>query len=221
MVPTRNVSILVILFAVAVTSAVGVLLGLNMTEGSSADTQTAQSGAAVAGLVGKAQGTSIEPYHFDSLDAMAATSSVIIHGTVRKVSAGRGYGTDHDQMGWSNAEVATDETLAGGAGRTVVIEQLTSQAGTPVVLNGLAPLKVGDTGFFFLRRGQGDTHVLISSQGQYLEDAGRLYGRTGSDAAVSHAEQLSPDGLRAEVSRARRALAQGNVQAQRPAFGTG
>lgn len=221
MTPARNRSILIIGLAAVITSVAGLLLGLNMTERSNADAQTAGGDSAVAGLAGKAQGSSIEPFQFDSIDAMAATAKLIVHGTVKRVSSGRSYGTDHDQMGWSNAEIIVDETLAGSSESAVVIEQLTSQAGTPVIMNGLLPLKAGDRGFFFLRRGQGDTQVLINSQGRYLEDAGQLYGKTGNDATVSRAEQLSPDGLRAVVSRARDALAQGSLQPQRPAFGAG
>lgn len=127
-------------------------------------------------------------------------------------------------MGWSNAELVVDDVLSGrSAGSTITIEQLTTSAGEPIVLDGVEPLEVGDRGFFFLRPGEGDTYVLVSSQGRYLEQAGRLRGRAraraDSDAVVSRTEQLSSDEMRAAVARAREAVAQGRLRPQRPAYG--
>lgn len=217
----RNRSALVVLIASVVASAAGLLTGLNTTDTSNAESPAAGRDAVAVELAGKARGTSIEPYQFDDIDAMAATSKLIVHGTVNRITPGRSYGSEHDQMGWSNVEVAIDETLAGKTGPTVTIEELTTQSGTQIALNGLAPLRAGDTGFFFLRPGEGDTYVLASSQGRYLESSDRLHGRIGGDDTVSRTEQLSPDGLRAAVARARDALSQGRLRAQRPAFGEG
>lgn len=211
---SRNRSLLLVVLA----SAIALFLGLSVAGSSNAVPSVPDAAAAQLSI---AQGTSIEAYHFDSLEAMAATSSLVVRGTVTQVSAGRSHGAAHDEMGWSNAVVSIDEVLAGSVGQTVTVEQLITQAGAPVLLNGLPPLKPGDAGFFFLRRGEDDTYALINSQGRYLERSGQLHARTGDGHWVSRAEQLSPRALRAAVTRAREALAQGRVHAQRPAFGAG
>ena len=214
----RNRSALAVLLAAVVASALGLLLGLSTTDRSTASAPASSFEVPAAELAGKAQGTSIEAYHFDHI---AATSSVIVHGTVKSVARGRSYGTGHDEMGWSNAELQIDDVLAGNPAPTVTIEQLTTQAGMDIAINGLAPLNTGDVGFFFLRPGENGTYVLVNSQGRYVEREGQLHGRHGGDKTVAAIERMSPGGLRGAVLRARTDVAQGRLKAQRPAFGGG
>lgn len=195
--------------AVAVAVLTGVLINLG-----DESRRPAGDGTRAAPLAGPStRATSREFFNFEDLDTMVATSSLVVEGTVIALEPGRQVGEGHDQEGYTNAILRIEEVLAGSTSeKTLAIEELTSAAGSPIVLDGVEWSRVGDQGIYFLRRKPGDLYTLISSQGRYLESGdGRLKGANEQDALVKALSQLDRDTVKAEVRRGKRAVDSGSV----------
>lgn len=164
---------------------------------------------------GPRTGTSREFFQFTSLAEMVATSSVVIVGTVNALEPGRTAGSGMDQEVYTNAVVHVDDQLFGGpAAPDVRVEQLTSFAGDPIVLDGVEPSKLGDHGIYFLRRTDTGTYVLVSSQGRFLERGPRMVGTNAHDELVNRLVRLDMTTLAQRVREAKASVDSGQVQPQ-------
>jgi hypothetical protein len=92
--------------------------------------------------------------------ALADASDLVIDGHVVAIEPGRAITDPTDPTAGVRTQLASVEVEApvkGDPGDVVVVEQeATLLDGTPITVNGEAPLVVGDTGRFYLVRGDGD-----------------------------------------------------------------
>ncbi len=97
---------------------------------------------------------------FTTIDELVAASDLIVEATVVDVDDGRTITDPTDPASGiltQLARVEVDSVLAGTQAGPLVVEQEASLLdGTPLVVNGVAPLVAGDTGLMFLIRGDGD-----------------------------------------------------------------
>ncbi len=153
--------------------------------------------------------TSDAPRHGDVAELVAA-SDVVVRGRVVAAERGRwfGDGTDGGRIQSRLLTLAVDDVLAGGlpdGTETLLVEEEGwLDDGRPLVVDGLAPSRVGDDGVWFLVAG-GDpetgAHVILGADGRYLvTDGGRLEGADGDDPLVADVEEL---GLAALVDQVR------------------
>lgn len=115
--------------------------------------------------------TSSAPTFPDS-PAMAAAADLVVVATVGTVSDGRTITDPTDPEVGIRTQLATlvvDEVLQGEPTSPLVLEQEVSLLdGTPVVVDGRAPVEPGDTGTWYLVAGEGDAvpyHALVGPQG--------------------------------------------------------
>jgi hypothetical protein len=149
------------------------------------------------------QATAREFFEFATLGEMVATSSTVVTGTVTSLETGRAAGSGMDEEHYTNAVLHVDEQLAGAeAPLDLRIEELTSYAGDPIVLDGLEPSRIGDSGIYFLRRAEKGTYVLISSQGRFLQKGSDLSGSNAKDALVGRLQQMDKRSLVQSVKQA-------------------
>ena len=114
---------------------------------------------------------------FASLDELIAASDVIVEGGIVAVDDGRAVTDPSDPAaGFTTALFQLDviESFRGGDVDSLIVEQEAALLdGTPITVNGLAPNQVGDTGFWFLVRGDDETFpyvALVNEQGRILFD---------------------------------------------------
>ena len=146
--------------------------------------------------------------HFATLDELVAASDLVVAGEVVSVGEGRTITDPSDPSAGIRTRlvtIAVTEPLVGDPPEPLVLEEEAALLdGTPIVVNGVAPSKVGDEGIYFLVGGtttDAPYHALINEQGRYLVQAGTLVpaaddcaqprrrrtgpGRPGRGAAVS------------------------------------
>jgi hypothetical protein len=97
---------------------------------------------------------------FATLDELVAASDVVVLGVVSDVDDGRSVTDPTDPTAGIRTQLAAvevDDVLAGGHDGPLVVEQEAELLdGTPVRVNGVDPLRVGDRGYLFLIRGDSD-----------------------------------------------------------------
>lgn len=157
-------------------------------------------------------GTSREFFRFESLSSMVATSSVVVEGTVAGLEAGRVEGSGHDEERYTNVVIRVHSGLFGDAPAELRLEELASFAGSPIELDGVRASQLGDRGIYFLRRKPSGVYVLVSSQGRMLEDGSRLQGASGHDELVERLSEYDVETLKARISDAKQAIAEGRVK---------
>jgi hypothetical protein len=125
-----------------------------------------------------------------SLDDLVAMSDVVVEARVVAVDEGRSITDPADPTAGIRTQLAELElavVYAGDAvaGESLVVEQESALIdGTPVVVNGLAPLGIDDTGFFFLVSGDDSEfpyHALVGDQGWLPLVADTVRGRSDRD----------------------------------------
>ena len=103
--------------------------------------------------------TADEP-RYATVDDLAAASDLVVVGTVVRVDDGRAITDPVNPDAGIRTQLATIEVsdvLVGASSGPLVVEQETELLdGTPIVVNGVAPLTVGDTGVLFVVRGDSD-----------------------------------------------------------------
>jgi hypothetical protein len=127
--------------------------------------------------------------HFDSAEALAAGSDVVVIATVTAVDAGRAL-TDPARpdagIRTQLARLDVDRVVTGTVDGPLVVEQeATLLDGTPIAVNGLAPLVVGVSGVFFLVDGRSDEfpyRALVNEQGFVPVTNGRVAPVDDGDA---------------------------------------
>lgn len=115
----------------------------------------------------------------------AAIESRVVTLTVRRVLRGTG--------------VAPDATV-------VIEEEGWTADGAPLVVDGAPPSQAGDDAIWFLTKvgaEEEQRYVVVSAEGRYLVDSGRLRGAAGDDPLVAQLVALGPDGLEAAVAALR------------------
>lgn len=97
---------------------------------------------------------------YSTLDDLAAASDVVVVGTVVRVDEGRAITDPADPGAGIRTQLATVEVrelLAGESSGPLIVEQEAALLdGTPIVVDGVVPLVVGDTGALFVVRGDSD-----------------------------------------------------------------
>jgi hypothetical protein len=137
------------------------------------------------------------------LAALAAASTVVVRGEVVEAEHGRLFG---EPGGDATVEsrvltLRVDRVLRGpspGAARLLVEEEGWDGDGAPLIVDGAAPSKVGDTGIWFLTRvgtGEEQRYVVVSAEGRYLERRRVLVGAKGDDPLIARLVALGPAGL--------------------------
>ena len=125
-----------------------------------------------------------------TLEELVAMSDVVVEAVVVSVDDGRSISDPADPTAGIRtrlAELDVAVVYAGdaGAGAPLIVEQESALLdGTPVVVNGLAPLAPGDSGFFFLVAGDGDEfpyHALVGDQGWIPVVADTVRSRVDDD----------------------------------------
>lgn len=155
-----------------------------------------------------------EFFRFDDLDSMVATSSAVVEGTIREVGPSRSVGEGHEREDYEAATLEVTAVLSGEVeGSTVAVEHRAAIAGNPVVVNGVTGSRAGDSGFYFLRRTRRGVYDLISSQGRFLRDGGRLRGSGQHHDPLTRSLEARDEGsLREEIRGAGRRAAAGNAK---------
>lgn len=112
---------------------------------------------------------------FSSIAEMTDASDLVVEGTIISSEAGRRITdpTDPDVGLISRLhQLEVREVFRGRAGELVLLEQeATLLDGTPIMVNGLTPHDVGDTGFWFLVFGGSEEFpfaVVVNEQGRLL-----------------------------------------------------
>lgn len=109
---------------------------------------------------------------FGSIAELVDASDLIVHGTVTEVDDGRTITDPADPAAGITTQLAhvqVDLVLVGQHDGPLIVEQEAALLdGTPVVVNGVAPLDVGDVGYLFLIAGDTDDFpytALVDEQG--------------------------------------------------------
>ncbi|MGB0114539.1 MAG: hypothetical protein WBP59_15065 [Ilumatobacteraceae bacterium] len=109
---------------------------------------------------------------FDDLAGLVDASDLVVVGTVVDVADGRTLTDPADPdagLRTQLLQVEVDDVVIGDVSGPLVLEQeATLLDGTPMVVNGVAPLRVGDNGIMFLVRGDTDEFpyaALVNEQG--------------------------------------------------------
>lgn len=109
---------------------------------------------------------------FSTVEELVAASQVVVRGTVTDVVEGRTITDPVDPTAGIRTQLAAvdvDVVFAGGDEGPLVVEQEAELLdGTPLRVNGVDPLRVGDTGYLFLVRGDSDDFpfaALVNEQG--------------------------------------------------------
>jgi hypothetical protein len=141
---------------------------------------------------------------FRDLAGLDAASDLVVAGRVTATAAGRwfGEGDDGARIRSRLVTLAVDEVLrppgSTAPSSLLVEEEGWLEDGSPLVVDGAAPSRVGDEGIWFLRRtgdGSTDAWIVVNAQGRYLVAGDRLRGAEGDDPLVAQVEALDRAGL--------------------------
>lgn len=146
----------------------------------------------------------VERYQFDSLEQMAATSDLIVEGTVSKVETGRVF----DDLQYSQVTLDIRSVLLGDLEKP---QLLLEEDG---VTYGYS--NVGDHGIWFLHWKApdfGDYYRLVGSPGRMLESrSGALRLSNDEVSWATPLESWSLADVQAAVENAKQAIARGEVK---------
>jgi len=160
-----------------------------------------------------------EAFYFATMEEMAATSDLIVVGTVAEVSLGRESGTESAEPEPEadtspkervrDATISVQEVLKGPEGREAVLEEYGfDRSGQPYEMGNKPWSLVGDRGIFFLIHGDGQatTHYsLVNSDGRVLfEDSKSVsFGPSPvSESLRNMTAAEAEEAVRAAVARA-------------------
>lgn len=159
--------------------------------------------------------TSDAPVHRSLLELMEA-SDLVVRATVMSAEHGRWFGNGQDGTRVQSRLVTlrVDDTLAGPtppAGTVLVEEEGWLDDGSPIVVDGAAPSRVGHDGLWFLVDG-GDpelgAYLVTNAQGRYLvADDGSLSGADRPDALIDRVTDLGLDQFTTEITTLRNQIA--------------
>jgi hypothetical protein len=142
---------------------------------------------------------------FATLDELLAASDLVVVATVADVADGRTVtAPDRADAGVRTRLVQLDvaRTLAGEAPAPLVVEEAAALLdGTPVVVDGMAPLEDGDQAIWFLVAGGSDDepyHAVVNGQGRY-EVVGATLQTAADDPLSRRLAALGPDALVTEI----------------------
>jgi hypothetical protein len=114
---------------------------------------------------------------FTTIDELVAASDVIVEGRIVSVDSGRTITDPADPAtGFTTALFQLNVTASyhgANTGSLIVEQEAALLDGTPIVVNDLRPHRVGDTGFWFLVRGNDDEFpyvALVNEQARLLVD---------------------------------------------------
>jgi hypothetical protein len=136
-----------------------------------------------------------------TLDELVAASDAVVIGTVTAVSEGRVLTAPADTEAGLRTrliEIDVERTLAGTAPDPIVVEEPAALLdGTPVVVDGMTELAVGDRAAWFLVEGttaDQPYHAAVGPQGRFVVDGDALTP-TGQDGLSSQLAAQGLDGL--------------------------
>jgi hypothetical protein len=143
-----------------------------------------------------------------SLAELAAASDLIVRGVVTATAPGRVFGDPASAATIESRTVTLriDAVLRGPGPldpQVLVEEEGWDDEGAPLVVDGAAPSRTGDDGIWFLVEvGAAEEHryVVVSAEGRYLVEGGRLVGATGEDPLIARLAGLGPEGLTAAIT---------------------
>jgi hypothetical protein len=135
---------------------------------------------------------------FESVAEMADRADLVVEGTAVALDRGR---TITDPF-VEDAGVVTQLVQVDVDGEDpVIVEQESALLdGTPIAVNGLAPVAVGDGGFWFLVQGESDEFpytALVNHQGRIVVEGGVPRTVVGDPVLDADLAALGVDGLRA------------------------
>jgi hypothetical protein len=150
---------------------------------------------------------------FTDLDGLVAASGVIVLAEVTGTSDGRTITdpkTPAAGVRTRLVELRVVDSLSGKPPRRVVVEEEAALLdGTPIVVDGVAPVRVGDRGVFFLVAGGSEAsphYALVGPQGRYLVEDDALAAAIDDPLAIALARDGGPalvDAVRERVKRDR------------------
>ena len=142
---------------------------------------------------------------FATLDELVAASDLVVVATVTDISEGRVLtAPDRPESGIKTRLLELDvaRTLAGEPVDPLVVEEPAELLdGTPVVVDGMAPLAEGAEAIWFLVAGasaEQPYHAVVNAQGRY-DISGATLQAAGTDPLSEQLAALGPDGLAAAV----------------------
>jgi len=125
---------------------------------------------------------------FETVEELIEASELIVEGTVVAVDDGRSISDPSDPdagIRTSLARLDIVDVFKGAARDVVIVEQEAALLdGTPIVVNGLQPNEIGQSGFWFLVEGPNDEFpyvALVNEQARVLV----------SDEALVHSELVA------------------------------
>ncbi len=114
---------------------------------------------------------------FTSLAELVAASDLVVVATVTDISDGRTVTAPDDPAAGIRTRLvrlSVARTLVGQASRPLVVEEPAALIdGTPVVVDGLEPLRVGEQAVWFLVAGDDASlpyYAVVNSQGRVVDD---------------------------------------------------
>lgn len=164
--------------------------------------------------------TSGPSYYFESTSDMAATSDLVVVGTVSQVAQGRQLGdpadNEEDPMYVRDATVSVEEVLKGSPTESVVVEQqgIFPSTGVTVALEDSPWLQVGDRGVFFLYDSSDpgqppDHYYLINSVGLILLDGSQVISFSETPLAASYLDMAPAELLESVAAEVDLAVTEG------------
>jgi hypothetical protein len=142
-----------------------------------------------------------------TLEELASSADLVVRAEVVATERGRVFGEPGGGAVESRlVTLAVDDVLTGAAstGASLLVEEEGwLEDGTPLIVDGAEPSRVGDDGIWFLDAvGTVDepVYVVVSAQGRFLVDGDRLTGASGDDPLVATLSGLSADALTARLA---------------------
>ena len=149
-----------------------------------------------------------ETPRFGTLASLTAAADLVVIGRVTGIREGRVIDSPGAGIRTRLVDLTIERLLAGQlAASTLVMEEEGWLAdGTPIIVNGIAPSRAGDLGFYFLFRGRSPAfphYTLIGEQGRYLVDPedGSLTGAQGDTGLSQLITALSAAELESLVAQ--------------------
>ena len=144
---------------------------------------------------------------FTTADGLVAGSDLVVAATVVDVADGRQISAPGDPSAAIRTRLLVldvSDVLAGSVSGDVIVEEpATVGDGTPVVVDGMQPIDVGDEAVWFLVAGDAETmpyYAVVNRQGRYVVTGDKL--RAASDDALStELAELGMPGLTDRVER--------------------
>lgn len=149
---------------------------------------------------------------YATLDELVGAADLVVRGEVASTERGRAFGQPGGTTIVSRlVTLQVDEVLAGTApqaGTVVVEEEGWLDDGRALVVDGAAPTRTGDAGFWFLVEVDDPdlpVYTTVGAAGRYLvgpDDPERLEGADNDDPLVAELVARTPDELAAAIRTA-------------------